>query len=270
MIAFPAAKINLGLSVVSKRADGFHNLETVFYPIPLYDILEITASSTLRFLSTGLTIPGLPEDNLVLRSYRMLKERYPRIGPLEILLHKKIPMGAGLGGGSSDAASFLQLVDRLFKLNISERDLEAYALTMGSDCPFFLKSLPCLASGRGEVLETIHLDLSAYSILLIHPGIHVETAKAFLRIRPETPLRPLKELIQRPVAEWRNTVYNAFEIPVFEDFPDLRLIKEKMYESGAIYASLTGSGSTIYGIFQKDEYPNIKLEKATQTYIRGK
>ena len=171
MIAFPPAKINLGLSVISKRPDGYHNLETIFYPLPFYDVLEIVPSSELRFLPSGLTIPGLPSDNLVLRTYHLLKQIYPRIGPLEIHLYKSIPMGAGLGGGSSDAATLLKMINHLFDLKISEEEMKTQALKIGSDCPFFLNPLPCLASGRGEILEPLAIDLSGYSLLLVHPEL---------------------------------------------------------------------------------------------------
>ena len=268
MIAFPLAKINLGLSVISKRPDGFHNLETIFYPLPVCDVLEIVPSKETRMVNSGLTIPGSPANNLVLRAYHLVKKNYSQVGPLEIHLHKAIPMGAGLGGGSSDAANILMLVDRCFNLKISDEDMKLYALEMGSDCPFFLQSLPCFASGRGEILEPLNLDLSGYSILLIHPEIHVETARAFMRIRPEAPAHPLRESILEPLTEWKNTIRNAFETPVFEEHPSLKKIKEKLYDAGALYAAMTGSGSTIYGIFQKSHLPEIHVEKATQTHIR--
>jgi len=270
MIAFPPAKINLGLSVHSKRPDGYHNLETVFYPIPFYDILEIVPSRDLGLRVTGLTIPGTQDKNLVIRTYQLLKEEYPKLEPLEIHLHKKIPMGAGLGGGSADAVYLLQMINELCRLDITKEKLSHFALKMGSDCPFFLQTQPCLASGRGEILEPLSLDLSAYSILLVHPEIHVETARAFDRIRPEIPEGNLKEIIQQPVSEWKNFLHNAFETPVFQEYPELKFIKDKLYSAGASYASLTGSGSTIYGLFQTAKPPHIPVEKATQTFIPGK
>ena len=268
MIAFPHAKINLGLYIISRRPDGYHNLETVFYPLPLCDILEIVPAEETRFLSSGLNIPGKPADNLVLRAIQLLKRSYPRIGALDIYLHKSIPMGAGLGGGSSDAACTLQSVNRFFNLNISATHLNAYALELGSDCPFFLQSTPCYASGRGEILEPVGLDLSAYSFLLVHPEIHIETAGAFAGIRPAKPAQDLKKSIMMPVPDWKKNIHNIFEIPVFEAHPSLRKIRDQLYAAGALYAAMTGSGSTIYGIFEKFNIPEIHIEKAKQTYIR--
>jgi 4-diphosphocytidyl-2-C-methyl-D-erythritol kinase len=267
MISFPHAKINLGLSIVSKRPDGFHNLETIFYPIPIRDILEIIPSEKTRFLPSGLEIPGETGDNLVMRAYQLLKSDFPIIGPLNIYLHKTIPMGSGLGGGSSDAAAMLHLMNRLFGLEISSAELSHYALKLGSDCPFFMQSHPCFASGRGEKLEPVDLDLSAYSFLLIHPEIRVDTAWAFSKIEPAASGTDLRKDIFKPVETWAGIIRNEFEIPVFGFHPVLKQIKEKLYESGAIYAAMTGSGSTVFGIFQKGSKPATGFEKLRQTYI---
>lgn len=267
MIVFPSAKINLGLYIISKRSDGFHNLETLFYPVPLSDVLEIVPSEKTRLLASGSDIPGRSDDNLVLRAYRLLKKNYSLVSPLAIYLHKVIPMGAGLGGGSSDAAGILMAVNRYFNLNISSPVLNDYALTLGSDCPFFLQSGPCFASGRGEILEPINLDLSGYSFLLVHPEIHVETARAFSGIRPAKPPHDLKISIGRPITEWRKTIFNVFETVVFEAHPLLKTIRDRLYAAGALYAAMTGSGSTIYGIFEKSSLPDIYFENARQTRI---
>jgi 4-diphosphocytidyl-2-C-methyl-D-erythritol kinase len=267
MIVFPHAKINLGLSVISRRADGFHNLETIFYPLPICDVLEIVPSKETHLVASGLAIPGLPSNNLVIRVHQLLKTNYQQVGDLAIHLHKTIPTGAGMGGGSSDAMAILLAMDSYFHLNISPEDLKAYALELGSDCPFFLQRFPCFASGRGEILEPLRLDLSGYSLLLIHPEIHMETSRAFTRIHPRKPVFPLKKSILLPITEWKDVIQNDFEIPVFEEYPSLRMIKEKLYHAGALYAAMTGSGSTIYGIFKKSGIPPISVEHAVQTPI---
>jgi 4-diphosphocytidyl-2-C-methyl-D-erythritol kinase len=268
MIAFPHAKINLGLSIVSKRPDGFHNLKTIFYPLPIRDILEIVPSEETRFIQTGLQIPGSMEANLVILGFHLLKKKYPQIGSLEIHLHKVIPMGAGLGGGSSDAAGIIRLINQFFSLNLSPGDLNAYALELGSDCPFFMQPVPCYASGRGEILEPVTLDLSGYSFLLVHPEIHVDTAWAFSKIKPTFPEYDLKECIVHPIQNWRKTIQNDFETVVFKENPSLQKIKDQLYAAGAFFASMTGSGSTIFGIFNKSDFLSIDAENARQTFIR--
>jgi 4-diphosphocytidyl-2-C-methyl-D-erythritol kinase len=267
MISFPHAKINLGLSIISKRPDGFHNLETIFYPLPVRDVLEIVPSGETRIITTGLTIPGVVGDNLVMRAYQLLKTDYPAIGPLDIFLHKAIPMGSGLGGGSSDGAAMLQLMNRYFNLGIYPGDLCHYALKLGSDCPFFMQSFPSMATERGEKLEPVAVDLTSYSFLLIHPEIRIETAWAFSKIKPAAPRADLRNDILKPVETWSENIKNVFEIPVFTIYPRLKQIKEKLYGSGALYASLTGSGSTVYGIFQKGAIPDSGFENLKQTYI---
>lgn len=263
MISFPHAKINLGLSIVSKRPDGFHNLETIFYPLPLRDVLEIVPSADTVFFPAGLAIPGNPADNLVLRAFHLIKKNYPQIGNLKIYLLKAIPMGAGLGGGSSDAAFFLHLINRYYDLHISETDLHAFALALGSDCPFFMQPSPCFASGRGEILEPLVLDLSGFSFLLVHPEIRIGTGWAFSRIRPALPNGDLKEIISKPIQYWKNVLLNDFEVPVFEAYPLLEKIKKQLYAAGALYAAMTGSGSTIFGIFAKGNLPDsFPVEKA--------
>ncbi|HEY4936611.1 MAG TPA: 4-(cytidine 5'-diphospho)-2-C-methyl-D-erythritol kinase [Puia sp.] len=269
MISFPHAKINLGLSIVSKRPDGFHDLETIFYPLPIRDALEIIPSEQIRFVSTGQMIPGSSGDNLVLGAYQLLKKKYPQIASLEIHLHKAIPMGAGLGGGSSDAAETIKLINGFFDLRISPEELDAYALELGSDCPFFMQSDPCFAKGRGEILEPLPLDLSEYSFLLIHPEILIETSWAFSKVKPASPEYDLKESILQPIQNWVHTIHNDFEAPVFEIFPSLHKIKEQLYECGALYAAMTGSGSTIFGIFDKSAFPvSLEVENASRTLIR--
>ncbi len=267
MIAFPHAKINLGLSIVSKRPDGFHNLETVFYPLPLREVLEIVPAAETRFIQTGLNIPSSPEGNLVLRGYDLLKKNYPQLTGINIHLHKAIPMGAGLGGGSADAAGILQLLDAFFSLQIPAAVMNAFALELGSDCPFFLQSKPCFASGRGELLEPVQVNLSDYAFLLIHPDIRIGTGWAYSKIQPSPAQFKLKECISQPPETWKQTIKNDFEIPVFGSCPELKKIKDGLYKNGAVYASMTGSGSTIFGIFKKGTVPDLVFENTRQTII---
>jgi 4-diphosphocytidyl-2-C-methyl-D-erythritol kinase len=267
MISFPHAKINLGLSIVSKRQDGFHNLETIFYPLAIRDALEIIPSDSTEIILSGLKIGGVSEDNLVLRAFGMLKKNYPSVSHLEIHLHKVIPMGAGLGGGSSDAAEMILLMNSYFNLQIPAKEMNDFAAEMGSDCPFFLQSDPCFARGRGEILEPIKLDLSGYSIILVHSEIHIKTAWAYSRIKLAKRGHDLKESILQPVQSWPQLIHNDFESSVFEEYPLLRKIKEKLYAAGALYAAMTGSGSTIFGIFEKSELPVIAFPNTWLTII---
>lgn len=260
MIGLPHGKINLGLSITSKRTDGFHSLETVFYPLHLKDILEIIPASTPSLILSGLPLAGNVNDNLVMRALDLLKDQYPQVGPLEIHLYKSIPSGGGLGGGSSDAACMLMLVKDFFKLEIPQEKMASLALKLGSDCPFFLQSTPCYARGRGEKLEPVSVDLSGYSVLLVYPEIQVSTTWAFSQIHPEPAARDIKELVSGPVEKWKDQLRNDFEIPVFFQYPKLQKIKLQLYETGAVYASLTGSGSCIYGIYRKGQFPAVGFD----------
>jgi 4-diphosphocytidyl-2-C-methyl-D-erythritol kinase len=253
MIQFPNAKINLGLQITGKRADGYHNLATIFYPLPLTDILEITATDTPQFTATGLPVPGASDDNLCLKAYHLLKTDFS-LPPVRIHLHKNIPMGAGLGGGSSDGAFTLRLLNDTFQLGLSNEQLIGYALQLGSDCPFFIYNQSCFATGRGEALEPITLNLDAYRFAVVHPGLHVSTAWAFAQINAHAlPGRDaLKEIIQLPVSEWKNKLVNDFEKPVMQAHPVIAAIKNTLYEAGALYASMSGSGSAVFGIFEKE------------------
>ncbi len=260
MIAFPNCKINLGLNIISKRDDNFHNLETVFFPLNFYDILEILPSqeNITHLKVTGFAV-GDPSDNLCIKAFDLLKKDWSLPG-VDIHLHKAIPSGAGLGGGSADAAFTLRLIDKKFRLNIPVKKLQEYALELGSDCPFFLINNPCLATGRGERLEQIELSLSGYKVLLIHPGIHINTGEAFKEINPSFPQKKIKEIIQQPIAKWKGELINDFEKPVFKKYPEIKKIKDELYANGAVYASLSGSGSTVYGIFNDDEAINYPAE----------
>ncbi len=257
MLCFPNCKINLGLYVTRKRDDGYHDIETVFLPIHVRDILEIVPARVSQLHQTGLSVAGNNTDNLVWKACRLLAAKYPdRIPALDIYLHKIIPMGAGLGGGSADGAFMLRLLNDYCQLQLSDGALAALALELGSDCPFFIYNTPCFASGRGEQLMSIQLDLSAYSIQIICPKVHVSTAAAFKMLTARPAPFDLKQLHTLPVEQWHGKISNDFEGPVFAAHPALAAIKKQLYEQGAIYVSMSGSGSAIFGIF-------TKLNKAT-------
>jgi 4-diphosphocytidyl-2-C-methyl-D-erythritol kinase len=251
VVTFPNCKINLGLHISGKREDGFHNLETIFYPLPFKDALELIPSTNteIEFTATGLAVDGDTADNLCVKAYHLLKKDFPEIPAVKIHLHKAIPLGAGLGGGSADAACMLKLLNEKFQLNLSTAQLINYALQLGSDCPFFIINKPCFATGRGEVLEETAVDLSAYKIILINPGIHVNTGWAFSNITPALPEKSIKEIIQQPINSWKEYLKNDFETAVFTAHPAIKEIKESLYAQGAIYAAMSGSGSTVFGIF---------------------
>jgi 4-diphosphocytidyl-2-C-methyl-D-erythritol kinase len=257
MISFPNCKINLGLHILGKREDGYHNLATVFYPLPVKDVLEIVKASSLQLTVTGIPVSGPPEKNLCMKAWELLKTDFPELPPVTICLHKNIPMGAGLGGGSADGAFMLSLLNDKFNLQLSKEQLLQYALRLGSDCPFFLHNQPCLATGRGEILTPVALDLSNYSFLLVHPGVHVDTAWAFSQISSTRNTKPLDAIVQQPVSTWKDQLINDFETPVASHYPALQEINKKLYEAGAVYASMSGSGSAFYGIFPKDQLPAI-------------
>ena len=254
MLVFPDCKINLGLRILNKREDGFHNLETVFYPIGINDALEVILApgAGLQFSQTGLMVDGNEADNICIKAYHLLKKDFPHLPAIKMHLHKAIPMGAGLGGGSADGAFALQLLNTAFELHLSQQQLIEYALQLGSDCPFFIINQPCYATGRGENLETLQLDLSSYKIAVINPGIHVNTAWAFKQLQKTTKTESrnsLKEVISGPVSTWKKFLSNDFETVVFAAHPEIKFIKDKLYEMDALYASMSGSGSTVFGIF---------------------
>lgn len=266
MVSFPNAKINVGLNIISKRADGFHNLETVFFAIGVKDVVEIIeADSSVKdvaFSSTGKSINVQEHDNLCVKAYYLLKKDFAQITPLKIHLHKNIPMGAGLGGGSADASAILQLLNQKFQLYISTDKLLEYALQLGSDCPFFILNKPCFASGRGEILQEINVDLSPYKIIIVHPGIHVNTGDAFAQLDSNnfSPAGELMLQIKQDISLWKNSIKNDFEISVFKKHSAIKDIKEKLYSEGAIYSAMSGSGSAVFGIFTKEiNTTNIKF-----------
>jgi 4-diphosphocytidyl-2-C-methyl-D-erythritol kinase len=315
MIAFPFCKINLGLRVLDKRDDGYHNIETCLFPVPWKDVLEIIPSNTFSIALTGLEIPGQQQSNIVVKAYEILEKDFS-IGPVEIHLHKIIPTGAGLGGGSSDGAHTLKVLNNLFALGLSKERLAGYASRLGSDCPFFLESSPMIATGRGEVLENISVDLSGYTLVIVKPNVHVSTADAYERLSRKLnsvdheirapigkPLKPLKGALKNiepqkdfvplknlgslkgfegddgsghaltnvlgaPVDQWRFFLKNDFEDSVFEAHPMIGDVKSRLYKLGATYASMSGSGSSVFGLFKDDvscenKFPGMVCWKET-------
>lgn len=254
MITFPNAKINLGLNIVEKRPDGYHNLETIFYPINLQDALEVTRREnndkeyTLHI--SGSPLEGEPEDNLVVKAYKLLKKDYPGLLPVDIHMYKHIPAGAGLGGGSSDAACMIKLLNDKFSLGLSTERMEEYAVKLGADCAFFIRNKPVFATGIGNLFEPVELSLKGYHIILIKPDIFVSTRNAFAEIKPVRPAVSLKEIVKQPMETWKHSMKNDFEDSVFKKFPEIAAIKDELYDLGAVYAAMSGSGSSVYGIFK--------------------
>lgn len=250
MVCFPNAKINLGLNVIRKRNDGYHDLKTAFYPVPYQDILEIVESKEFSLTTSGISIPGQGE-NLVLKAYKLLKKEF-RLPPVKIILHKYIPIGSGLAGGSSNGAFALITLNKLFELGIDEQKLIDYSLELGSDCPFFIKNKAVYAENRGEKFKELDISLKGYHIFIISPKIHVSTAEAFSGIQPGIPDMNIKEILEKkPINDWKDLLTNDFEGIIFRSHPVLGGLKKILYQKGAIYASLTGTGSSIYGIFKK-------------------
>ena len=254
MITFPNAKINLGLNIVEKRPDGYHNLETIFYPINLQDALEVTRREnndkeyTLHI--SGSPLEGEPEDNLVVKAYKLLKKDYPGLLPVDIHMYKHIPAGAGLGGGSSDAACMIKLLNDKFSLGLSTERMEEYAVKLGADCAFFIRNKPVFATGIGNLFEPVELSLKGYHIILIKPEIFVSSGDAFDVIKPVRAAVSLKEIVKQPMETWKHSMKNDFEDSVFKKFPEIAAIKDELYDLGAVYAAMSGSGSTVYGIFK--------------------
>ena len=248
--------------MIERRADGYHNIETVFYPIGLSDVLEVEPSITCSdysFSSSGIPLDGDPEDNLIVKAYRLLRREY-QFPPVDISLCKQIPFGAGLGGGSSDAAFMLKGLNELFELNITPKKLERLAAKLGADCPVFIRNKPVFASGIGNVFKTIDLSLSGKFILLVKPDIHVSTPEAYSLVVPTKSEISLDVLIQSPLFEWKDTIKNDFEKSVFAKYPAIEDFKNKLYKMGAVYASMSGSGSSVYGIFESEPLKNDLFE----------
>ena len=301
MICFPNAKINIGLNIIEKRADGFHNIESVMYPLRgiLCDALEIVTSSpalllkqekgekTAMLITSGISIPGNENENLCVKAYNLIKKDYPQVPAIEIHLHKAIPIGAGLGGGSADAAFFIRLLNDTFELGISWGEMHHYARQLGSDCSFFVSNKAAFAEEKGDKFESINLDLSGYYVAAVYPNIHISTVEAYSLVKPRileqsnnrtiehsnvrtsnVPMFEcsLQELIKLPIEKWRNKIVNDFERPIFEKYPALKKIKQQLYSQGALYASMSGSGSALYGIFRKEPKVNLPAGKAGKKF----
>jgi 4-diphosphocytidyl-2-C-methyl-D-erythritol kinase len=262
MISFPNCKINLGLRVINKREDGYHNIETCFFPVQWKDILEIIPAEKTSIHLTGIEIPGDVNSNIVLKAYELLKKDFS-IDPVTIHLHKIIPHGAGLGGGSSDGAYALRLLNVIFGLNLSVEKMKDYALKLGSDCPFFIESIPMLASGRGEVLKPHSISLSGFTLVIVKPDIQVSTVQAYAGISPQSAINTLESILHKPITQWKELLRNDFEESVFKQHPSISSIKQKLYQLGAVYASMSGSGSAVYGLFDANRMtiPNTEFKE---------
>lgn len=259
MICFPNSKINLGLHVINKRDDGFHNLESLFVPIPLCDVLEIVPLKTdsknkFEYKAYGLAVDGELEKNLIYKAWLLLANKFD-LAPINCAFYKNIPMGAGLGGGSADAAFCLKLLNDFFNLRLSTNELLNYAAILGSDCPFFIENKASFVSGRGEFIENFEIDLKGYHLVIVKPDVHISTAMAFSSVnkRGEEAKGTLKDILKLPISEWKNTLFNDFEKSIFPQVPVIETIKNQLYNSGAIYASMSGSGSAVFGIFDKKQ-----------------
>jgi len=266
MILYPNAKINLGLHIVEKNADGFHNIETLFFPLRWSDVLEFVpienTDEKTSLKCTGLSVAGNSDNNLVMKALQIVKSEY-KLPELKIHLHKIIPMGAGLGGGSADASYMLVGLNRFFDLKITNDKLSNMAAKIGSDCAFFINNQPSLGTGRGNILEAFNIKLSGKYLLVAVPDVHVSTPQAYAGVKPQKPTTPLKEILKMDISEWKKHLINDFEISVFDKFPTIAKLKEIFYEKGAIYASMSGSGSSVFGIFDKN--PNLEF-----TELNGK
>ncbi|UKT62325.1 4-(cytidine 5'-diphospho)-2-C-methyl-D-erythritol kinase [Pedobacter mucosus] len=250
MISFPNAKINLGLNVTEKRSDGYHNLETVFYPINIKDAVEITDAEKTNCIIHGIDIPGDANDNLCVKAYNLLKNDF-NIPAQQINLLKNIPVGAGLGGGSSDCAFLIKLLNAKFSLGLSVLQMENYARQLGADCAFFIENNPVFAYNKGDEFEKCEVDLSAWFKVLVKPPLHVSTADAYALVKPQKPLHSLKEIIHLSPTTWKNKVINDFEISVFAKYPQIHQIKSSLYDAGATFALMSGSGSSIFALFDQ-------------------
>ena len=258
VVVFPNAKVNIGLNITSKRPDGFHNIESCFYPIPFTDALEVIESKELSFTSSGISIPGNSDDNLCLKAYHLLNQIH-NLPPVAIHLHKNIPIGAGLGGGSSDGAFMIKLLNEKFNLEISLEEQESLAGQLGSDCPFFIRNKPVYVEGTGNIFSEINLSLKGKYLVLIMPSIHVSSADAYNGIIPSKPLKVLKQVLESSTAEaYQGTVENDFEKSVFKQYPTLVQLKNELVKQGVVYASMSGSGSSIFGLFEKE--PKISFD----------
>lgn len=259
MVYFSGCKINIGLNILEKLPDGYHRIETVFYPIPWNDVIEFLPASATRIDILGSTLQSLDDNNLVIRAYKLLRTKYT-LPELHFALLKNIPVGAGLGGGSANAAIALTALNTEFELGCSREDLIKFASQLGSDCCFFIDNQPAYGSNKGEVLTPVRLPLDSYYVAILYPDIHIDTTwayKSYAMNHPKSQSPSLLENLQQPVSEWKNTLKNDFERIVFEAHPQIESFKKKLYGSGAVYASMSGSGSAVYGIFESE--PDIRF-----------
>lgn len=264
MVVFPTAKINLGLHITAKRSDGYHNIETVFYPAGLSDALEFVIRDNHTgkdiLISSGVNIDVDPDENIVIKAVQKLHERFS-FPFIRIHLHKAIPSGAGLGGGSSDAAYIIKSLNKVFSFGLSDNELKDLALELGSDCPFFIDNQPSAATGRGEMLKPVNPVLKGFYLVLLHPGTGISTKEAFENCKPLKPPMNLTDLIQHPVSEWKNLIYNDFEEFAISRQPLIGKLKEQLYGSGAVFSLMSGSGSCVYGLFTGKPVLNENIRK---------
>lgn len=264
MLAFANAKINLGLHITEKRQDGYHNLETVFYPVKICDVVELSDAGQTSCVVRGTDIPGDVNDNICLKAFLALQRDFV-LPSQKITLLKNIPVGAGLGGGSSDAAFLIKLVNDKFKLGLTAGQMEDYARQLGADCAFFIQNKPVYAFGKGDEFSQLDIDLSNYYLILVKPAVHVSTAAAYEGITPSIPSTSLKDLIHLPLENWKQVLKNDFEATVFRKYPETEQIKTRLYEAGALYAAMSGSGSSVFGIF-RSAVRLTDLEKDNQVF----
>ena len=250
MITFPNAKINIGLKITSRRSDGYHNLETIFYPVQIKDALEVIEAAEMSFETSGIEIPGHVNENLCLQAYDLLRKDFD-LPNIKIHLHKQIPIGAGLGGGSADAAFFIKLINERFQLSLDVETMQNYCRKLGADCAFFIENKPLFAYEKGDVFEEIFLDLSNYHLALVMPPVYVSTGEAYRGVKPHQPQQSLKELIQLPLEEWQGKINNDFEGHILRSNPQIRGVKAALSEAGALFALMSGSGAAVYGIFNE-------------------
>jgi len=250
MICFPAAKINLGLNIIDKRADSYHNIESVLYPVPLHDILEFQTAKIFNIKTFGINLDINQEENILFKTWSLLNEKYS-VPPLEIILLKNIPLGSGLGGGSSDAAFLIKSANKHFKLGLTIAEMKLAAAQTGSDCPFFIENKTACVSGRGEILKDVKFSLQEKYLIIAYPNNIISSSDAYDKIQPHKPIKPVSEIILQSIETWKNELKNDFEELIFTKYPQIKMLKESLYKSGAVYASMSGSGSSVYGVFNR-------------------
>lgn len=251
MISFPNAKINIGLNILRRREDGYHDIESFFYPVHWQDALEVIPSKELVFNTSGRSIPPDPKGNLCLQAYALLKKDFD-LPPVSIHLHKNIPIGAGLGGGSADGSFMITLLDKQFDLGLGISKMEGYARQMGSDCAFFIENKPKFCFGKGDEFADLDRSLEGMYIVLVYPNLGISTKEAYAKVSPKVPEVGIKEIVRQPIETWRDQLANDFEPSLFPKYPILEEVKDKLYQEGAVYASMTGSGSTLFGLFREE------------------